>query len=111
MVNWPEGFDAAITVVDSDFVIIGMNGKAIAAFEKWGGQALVGKNLMECHKEKSMAIMREIMETGKPHAYTIEKQGIKKLIYQAPWKKDGKIAGLVEISIEIPWEMEHFVRD
>lgn len=32
------------------------------------------------------------------------------MIYQSPWYKDGKFAGLVELSIEIPTEMAHFVR-
>ena len=40
----------------------------------------------------------------------MEKAGIKKLIYQAPWRKDGKVAGVVELSMEIPFEMPHFVR-
>jgi hypothetical protein len=66
--------------------------------------------VLDCHQEKSKAIMQRIMETGEPNSYTIEKNGIKKIIHQAPWKKDGAIAGLVEISIEIPSEMDHFVR-
>jgi isocitrate dehydrogenase (NAD+) len=39
--------------------------------------------------------MERILETGVPNIYTIEKKGIKKLIYQAPWRKDDEIAGLV----------------
>jgi len=111
MQNWMEEFNAAITVVDSHFDIIYMNGKAAATFEKWGGRELIGKNLSNCHQERSMAIMNRIMKTGTPHIYTIEKKGIKKMVFQSPWKKDGAIAGLVEISLEIPWEMEHFVRN
>jgi PAS domain S-box-containing protein len=110
MQNWMTEFGAAITIIDADFVIVYMNTKAEAAFEKWGGKELLGKSVMDCHQEKSRAIMRRIMETGEPNTYTIEKNGIKKLIYQAPWKKEGATAGLVEISIEIPWEIDHFVR-
>jgi hypothetical protein len=43
--------------------------------------------------------------------YTIEKNGVRKLIFQAPWFQDGKYAGLVELALEIPAEMPHFVRD
>ena len=32
------------------------------------------------------------------------------MIYQTAWFKDGVIAGLVEISMEIPTEMPHYVR-
>jgi transcriptional regulator with PAS, ATPase and Fis domain len=110
MQNWMEEFNAAITVVDSAFDVIYMNSKAAATFEKWGGRELIGKSLSNCHQERSMSIMRRIIETGTPNSYTIEKNGIKKMVFQAPWEKDGAIAGLVEISFEIPWDMEHFVR-
>ena len=111
MQNWADEFGAAITVIDRDFVIVYMNDKAAATFEKWGGCRLLGKSVLDCHNERSKAILSRIMETGTPHSYTIEKGGVKKMIHQAPWKKDGAIAGLVEISMEVPLEMEHFVRD
>ena len=50
------------------------------------------------------------MRTRQPNIYTIEKKGIKKLIYQAPWFQDGQLAGLVELSLEIPFDMPHFLR-
>ena len=52
----------------------------------------------------------ELLLTGGTNVYTIDKQGIKKMIYQTAWFKDGVIAGLVEISMEIPTEMPHYVR-
>jgi transcriptional regulator with PAS, ATPase and Fis domain len=111
MNDWMEGLNAAITVADSGYAIAYMNPKAIATFEKYGGSALLGKNLLDCHNERSKALLQKIMETGEPHTYTIQKGGKKKIIHQAPWRKDGTIEGLVEISIEIPWELEHFNRD
>jgi hypothetical protein len=42
--------------------------------------------------------------------YTTEKNGIKKLVYQSPWYKDGQYAGFVEFVLEIPFEMPHFIR-
>jgi len=37
----------------------------------------------------------------------IEKRGRKKIIYQTPWM-DGEIfKGIVELSLEIPFEMPH----
>lgn len=32
------------------------------------------------------------------------------MIYQTPWKRDGKVAGMVEISMVIPEEMPHYQR-
>ena len=43
-------------------------------------------------------------------AKTFEKNGIKKLIYQSPWYRDGQYAGFVELSLEIPFDMPHFIR-
>ena len=50
------------------------------------------------------------LETGGVNAYTIEKNGVRKMIYQTAWKQDGVVGGLVEISMEIPGEMPHHVR-
>lgn len=51
-----------------------------------------------------------MLEMQKKNIYTIEKDGVKKLIYQSPWYKDGQYAGFVELALEIPFEMPHFVR-
>jgi predicted RNA methylase len=56
-------------------------------------------------------MVRKMMEDASTNVYTIEKAGVKKLIYQAPWMEGGECKGLVEISIPIPFEMPHFVRD
>jgi hypothetical protein len=51
------------------------------------------------------------MEERKPNIYTIEKKGVKKLIYQTPWHVKGVYRGFVEIVIEIPDSIPHFIRD
>jgi transcriptional regulator with PAS, ATPase and Fis domain len=109
--SWFDSVTSAITVCDLDGIVIAMNDKAGISFAKDGGKDLIGKSLMECHNPHSQAMIKDMMKTGKVNAYTIEKKGIKKMIYQAPWYKDGVIGGLVEISMEIPFEMPHFVRE
>jgi hypothetical protein len=109
--DWAEEFPVGITVSGKDETILYMNGKSAATFAGDGGASLVGKDLMACHGERSKLIIRRILETEKPNVYTIEKKGVKKLIYQAPWYENGAAAGLVELSIEIPWDMPHFKRD
>jgi hypothetical protein len=32
------------------------------------------------------------------------------MIYQTAWKENGKVAGLVEISMIIPEDMPHYIR-
>jgi hypothetical protein len=51
-----------------------------------------------------------MMDGRRTNVYTIEKNGAKKLIYQAPWFRDGEYRGFIELSLEIPFEMPHFVR-
>jgi hypothetical protein len=51
------------------------------------------------------------LERGKSNIYTIEKKGVRKLIYQAPWYQDGEYAGIVELNLETAWDMPYFVRD
>lgn len=111
MPDWAEAFPAAITVSAKDGTILYMNRKASSVFEKRGGRAaLVGRNLADCHKAASNAIMAAMLEAEKANAYTITKAGQRKFIYQAPWYEDGQVAGLVEISMEIPDELPHHDR-
>jgi len=93
-----------------DGMIIYMNEKSKKTFEKWGGEALMGKSLFECHGSHSAEKIRELLSTARSNTYTIEKNGTKKLIHQSPWFQNGSIAGLIEISIELPKEMPHFIR-
>lgn len=105
-----DGIDAAITVCDTEGVITYMNERSARMFKEQGGLALVGKSLFDCHDEKANEMIRRIMREHAPNAYTIEKNGKKKLVWQSPWEKDGKFAGLIEIVLPIPFEMPHFLR-
>lgn len=109
-ISWAEELGAAITVSDRDGNILYMNGKSASSFAKRGGKALEGSNLRECHKPESWQKIIRIMETGKANCYTIEKNGIKKMIWQAPWYVNNSMEGLVEFSFEIPFTMDHFIR-
>lgn len=105
---WADEVDCAVTVCDIEGVILYMNEKARATFAKHGD--LIGRNLFDCHSERSREMIRRMLATGGTNAYTIEKQGVRKMIYQTAWKEHGEIRGLVEISMEIPCEMPHYIR-
>ncbi|HWR10719.1 MAG TPA: hypothetical protein VN445_02755 [Rectinemataceae bacterium] len=102
--------DAAITICDADFKLLYMNEKSALTFGGKSGAPLIRSSLIDCHKPRSVEKMREILASGKPNVYTIAKNGIKKLIWQAPWEKDGTIGGLVEISIPLPESLPHYDR-
>ena len=108
--DWQDGFGSAITVIDRNFIILYMNDAAAEVNAKWGGASLVGRDVRDCHQEASVRIMERILETGRPNTYTIEKQGMRKLIHQAPWRRNGETLGIVEISIVLPEAIPHHVR-
>ena len=109
--GWIKEFNAAITVCNHEGTIVAMNDKSAKTFEKDGGNKLLGTNLFDCHPEPSKTGLRTLMDSQTSNCYTIEKQGKKKLIYQSPWYDDSKFKGFVEISIELPEVMRHFIRD
>ena len=109
--TWINDFPAAVTVCDNEGIIIEMNEEARRVFAKYGGAALIGQNLMDCHAPKSRDIIRHLLDTGEKNVYTITKNGQKKLIYQSPWFENGRVMGLVEISLPLPKDMSHFDRD
>lgn len=109
--DWAFRMNCAVTVADADCRIIYMNERSRQTFAKRGGAALIGHNLMEYHNDRSKDIIRRLLAKGGTNAYTIEKEGLRKMIFQSAWfDSTGKVAGLVEISMVIPAEMPHYVR-
>lgn len=108
--QWIDEFPATITVCDQNGILLEMNDKAARSYEKDGGRALIGKNMLDCHPDAARSKTQQLLAARQKNVYTIEKNGLKKLIYQSPWYKNGKYAGFVELSLEIPAEIPHFVR-
>ena len=100
----------AITVCDAEGNILDMNDKSANTFLASGGYELIGKSLMNCHPEPARIKLQDMLANPRTNAYTIEKNGVKKLIYQTPWCENGDFKGLIELSMEIPMEMPHYVR-
>ncbi len=109
--DWVQEFPVAITVINTAGVILEMNDKSADTFKADGGMALIGTNSLACHPEPSRTKLQQMLETPKANLYTIEKAGKKKLICQIPWHHEGRFSGIVELSIELPAELPHFVRD
>jgi transcriptional regulator with PAS, ATPase and Fis domain len=108
--DWIKEFPAAVTVCDANGIILEMNDKAAKTFEKDGGLNLIGCNMLDCHPEHARSKTEALLAAQQKNVYTIEKNGIKKLIYQSPWYYNGEYAGFVELSLEIPLELPHFRR-
>ena len=52
---WADGMDCAVTVCDTGGTILYMNDKARTTFARHGD--MVGKNLFDCHGERSREII------------------------------------------------------
>ena len=104
--DYLKGIRAAVTVCDAAGTIRYMNDRSAEVFAKEGGALLVGTSLIDCHPEPALTKLKYLLEHQATNVYTIEKNGKKKLIYQTPCE-----GGLMEISIELPEHMEHFVRE
>jgi hypothetical protein len=109
--DWVRQFAGSIVLCDREGVVLEMNDKAAEGYREEGGRGLVGQNLFDCHPEPSRSRLRQMMDAQQPNVYTVEKHGTKKLVYQTPWYQSGAYAGFIEVVLEIPWQVPHFVRD
>lgn len=107
---WIKEFSAAVTVCDADGILLEMNDRAAKTFEKDGGRKLLGSNMLDCHPDPANTKVERLLAAREKNVYTIEKNGVKKLIYQSPWYRNGEYAGFVELSLEIPFKLPHFIR-
>ena len=108
---WIGEFPAAITVCSSEGIILEMNAEAARVYQEDGGKELVGSNILDCHPESVRDKVKRLLEAHEPNIYTFEKKGVKKLVCQAPWYREGQHAGLVELEFEIPFRMPHLIQD
>ena len=100
----------AVTICDKEGKILEMNDKSRKTFLKPGQEDLIGKNVLDCHPEPAHSLLADMLQNPRTNVYTIEKKGVKKLIYQTPWYVEGEFMGFMELSMEIPFEMKHRVR-
>jgi hypothetical protein len=105
--QWLKEFPGTVEVCDPSGILLEMNDRAAA---RDGGYGLIGTNILDCHPKEARAKLEEMLASGRPNIYSIEKKGQKQLIYQVPWTVDGVYAGFVELGLDIPDTMPHFVR-
>ena len=108
--QWVKEFPGAVTVCDQEGIILEMNDRSAKMFQEQGGESLLGSNLIDCHPEPARTKLMQFMEQRKPNVYTIEKKGLKKMIYQTPWYTGGQSRGFMEIVLDLPETIPHFIR-
>lgn len=108
--NWPDYFNASVTICNRDGIIVYLNEKSASQFEKYGGKDLIGINLMDCHPEPARSRLRQMLIEPLENTYTTEKDGNRKMIVQKPWMNMDNFMGVIEISIDLPPEIPHYKR-
>lgn len=109
-VNWADEFNGAITVCDTEGIIVYMNQYSIQQFKRYGGEKLKGTNLIDCHPEPSKSKLKSMLVEQSENMYTTEKKGIKTMILQTPWKVNKEFKGFIEISFILDDKMPNFTR-
>lgn len=86
---------ASVVLCDLDHVIVYMNPAAARNYAKWGGMELVGKNLLNCHNEKSVEIIHKVVawfgeSTENNMIYTFYNEKQNKDVYMVALRDDDK---------------------
>ena len=84
----------AVVLCDLDHIIVYMNPAAKERYGKWGGAALVGKSLLDCHNEKSRETIIRVVEWFKSSpahnlVYTFYNPKENKDVYMVALRDDG----------------------
>ena len=53
---------AAVVICNLEHEIIYMNPAAALSYEKWGGDKLIGRNLLDCHNPESVKQIKKVVE-------------------------------------------------
>ena len=105
-----EGADIAVTICAKDGTILDMNEMSRKTFLKPGREELIGANVLDCHPEPARSLLNDMLQHPRSNIYTVEKEGLKKLIFQTPWYDGGAYAGFMELSIVLPADIPNRVR-
>jgi PAS domain-containing protein len=109
--DWDWELPAEVIICDPDGLILEMNKAAEKLFAADGGSALLGANVLDCHPDPSFGKLEQMLEKQIPNAYFNTENGEKRFFFQSPWYQDGRFAGFVEISFEVPEIIPHFIRE
>lgn len=93
---------SAVVLCDLDHIIIYMNPAAGERYAKYGGMALVGKSLLDCHGPQSNIMIQKVVdwfEQDRAHdlVYTTHNENENKDVYMVALRdEDGKLIGYYE---------------
>ena len=92
---------SSIVICNLEHEIIYMNSAAIHNYEKWGGDKLIGKSLLECHNQESKEKIQQVIDwfsSDENHniVYTFHNEKQNKDVYMVALRDEGKLIGYYE---------------
>ena len=105
-----EKADVDVTICDKNGTVLDMNQKSRKTFIKPGMPEIIGQNVLDCHPEPARSLLADMLKNPRTNVYTVEKEGVKKLIFQTPWYDDDEYAGFMELSMVLPEVIPNRVR-
>lgn len=98
-----DGLRAAVTIADQDFEISFMNDRAAAFYAEDGGLELIGRNLLDCHRDEHKRVIRAAYTRYRsgdltPTRYHTQKEGgALESIVHIPLMVEGQFRGVAEL--------------
>ena len=91
----------AVVICNLNHEIIYMNPAAVLNYEKWGGEKLIGRSLMECHNQASREKIQQVVDwfiADDNHniVYTFHNEKQNKDVYMVALRDEGKLIGYYE---------------
>lgn len=93
---------SAVVLCDLEHTIVYMNSAAVERYAKYGGAALVGRSLLDCHGSQSWIMIQKVIawfeqDQGHNLIYTFRSDEENKDVYMVALRDgDGKLIGYYE---------------
>ncbi len=98
-----DGLRAGVTIADQNFQISFMNDRAAVFYAEDGGVELIGKNLLDCHRDEHKSVIRAAYARYRagdltPTRYHAQKEGgAPESIVHIPLIVEGQFRGIAEL--------------
>ncbi len=101
-----DNVQGEIVIADENIDIVYMNKEAVNKYEKYGGKALIGKSLLDCHNPKSKDEIRRMYKSfangdSRPWQYRIPEDGYVDLVTVMPIISNRQVKGCMEMVVKI----------
>lgn len=102
IVSLINGSQCVLVMADENYIIKFVNEIGAKNYERFGGLAIVGKSLFDCHNENSCEAIKKLYKqfedkTIRNFIKEVERNGKKKVIVYFPIFNEEKFGGVLEL--------------